>query len=93
MALSREYRYIVDSFIQSLSSYHLVDFDWSLRLILCDGNSTRRQAAIVRLVLRLEDKKDTPSTVVLELTQPQLQHLLEIFDSIDHTLGIINVNM
>ena len=40
MALSREYRYIVDSFIQSLSSYHLVDFDWSLRagaavLVLC----------------------------------------------------------
>ena len=32
IALSHEYHSIVDSFVQSLSSYTLVDFTWSLRV-------------------------------------------------------------
>lgn len=34
MELSHEYHSIVDSFVQSLSSYTLVDFTWSLRVSL-----------------------------------------------------------
>lgn len=33
MQLSQEYHSIVDSFVQSLSSYTLVDFSWSLRVL------------------------------------------------------------
>ena len=33
MQLSQEYHSIVDRFVQSLSSYTLVDFSWSLRVL------------------------------------------------------------
>ncbi|CBK21277.2 uncharacterized protein [Blastocystis hominis] len=93
ITLAKEYREILDSFIQSISSMRLLDFNWSLRLIVCDGNSLRHQLTVIRISLKLEDKQHSSSTVVFELTQPQLQRLLEIFDSIDNTLGLLNVNL
>lgn len=30
--LSREYRSLVDSFIQSLAMRHVIDFNWSMRV-------------------------------------------------------------
>ena len=32
IALAHDYHSLIDTFVQSLSSYSLIDFDWSLRV-------------------------------------------------------------
>ncbi|KAK8829006.1 hypothetical protein WA538_001007 [Blastocystis sp. DL] len=93
MQLSQEYHSIVDSFVQSLSSYTLVDFSWSLRMIVCDSHISKRQLFVVRLSLQLQDKENRPLSLQLELDQSQLESVLSMFDRIDNALGTLNTNL
>ena len=91
--LSREYRSLVDSFIQSLAMRHVIDFNWSMRMIMFDSTTSRQNVLVVRLSLAIQDRDHNTATVVLELDQAQLRTLLKMFDSIDECLGVINVNL
>lgn len=63
--MSYEYQQRVNDFFQSLVTFRLVDFDWSLKvmdngsfhmqLVMCDGNAIKQDVYVIRLSLVVED--------------------------------------
>ena len=72
----------------SISNAHLVDFDWSLRLILSSGSisQVRQPVLLLKLYLKQADQTKPQQEFLVELTKPDLERVLTDFSRVQELL-------
>ena len=69
----------------------LVDFDWSLRLVLSSSNlsAMRKPVLVVDLSLRYADGSERPQ--MIELNEQDLDLVLQNFDNIEKVISRLEI--
>lgn len=72
----------------SISNAHLVDFDWSLRLILSSGSisQVRQPVVLLKLYLKQADQTKPQQEMVVELTKSDLERVLTDFSRVQELI-------
>eukprot|EP00941_MAST-03F_sp_MAST-3F-sp1_P006158 g6158.t1 len=75
----------------SVSSSHLADFDWSLRLVMSSNELSQMREPILILTLHISDSEGRRKEVVMELTKEKLGDLLSNCDKIGKVVEELTV--
>jgi hypothetical protein len=67
----------------------LIDFDWSLRVVLSSHHLSSMRRPLLMVDLSLQYENGTSRNQILELAESDLDQILKSFDSVERVLDIL----
>ena len=67
----------------------LIDFDWSLRVVLSSNHLSSMRRPLLMVDLSLQYENGTSRNQILELAESDLDQILKSFDSVERVLDIL----